>query len=119
MGTTRTGGEPMDNTPAPTKLFPKWSAVEQDFWIDRFEALTDSLIEQYDQAEPKDTDDPRYPVTPSGSWYTDRIKLAAQLADEATKEMIYRFERQRPIPRQQKPAGGEDDRPKKKKRLPW
>lgn len=99
---------------ATKRLFPKWSRYEQDWWMDTFQMIAEQLVQSYLDETPtfetlseKETD-----------YYVDRIRLAAKLADEATKEMIYRFERQQPL-RTQARMNGEDSRRKKKKVGRW
>lgn len=86
-----------NNSPAPAKLFPQWREVEQDFWLDRFESITDLLLDQFEMPEMEESASGDHPAVPSDDWYVSRVQLAAKLADEATKEMIYRIERQKPV----------------------
>ena len=99
-----------DEIAATRKLFPKWSRYEQDWWMDTFQMLAEQLVQSYLEETPtyeslsdKETE-----------YYVDRIRLAAKLADEATKEMIYRFERQQPL-RTQARMNGERQSKKKTK----
>lgn len=101
--------------PAPAKMFPQWREVEQDFWVDMFEQFSDTMLNQI----PEEEADLQKQIEKAGgqdNFYTEKIKLAALLADEATKEMIYRFHRQKPIPKQRRPT---EDRAKKKTRRLW
>ena len=113
---------------APAKMFPQWSAVEQDFWLDMFETYSETLLNQV----PEEEADLRRQIEQAGTqdmgqdekrtaYFTGIIQLAAKLADEATVEMIYRFERQKPVNRQRKLSGGGDDKDKsrKRRRMPW
>lgn len=80
-----------DDQPAPPKLFPQWRTVEQDWWMDCFQDFSQLLLEQRKEEQGYEdiTQDAR----------VSRIREAALLADEATKEMIYRFTRQQPVKR--------------------
>jgi hypothetical protein len=100
---------------APSHLFPKWSKYEQDWWMDTFQTLTELLVESHAEEE-----SPRYQLATDAvvEYYIDRIRLAAKLADESTKEMIYRFHRQEPL-RTQARMNGEDPRRRKKARSRW
>jgi len=97
-----------DNSPAPPKLFPQWREVEQDFWLDMFDSYSEVLLNQNPE---EDVDKIRDPDTWE-SYMIQKVRLAAKLADEATKEMVYRFERQKPMKVQKSWSEGRDERHK-------
>jgi len=109
------GGE----KPAPAKLFPQWSDVEQDFWLDMFEQYSDTMLHNL----PEEDMDLNRAIEKAGGedeFYKEKIRLAALLADKATQEMIYRFERQKPLATQRRASGcGPDDKTKKRRRSLW
>ena len=103
---------PQDEAVAPPRLFPKWSKYEQDWWMEAFQSITEIMLDHQ-----QDTPLVFKPVSEEQTdYYIDRIRLAAKLADESTKEMIYRFNRQDPIGRQAKDNG--DEPPRKRARIP-
>jgi len=119
MGSSRTADLPEDvEAPAPKKLFPQWSSVEQDFWIDMFEQFSENMLSQL----PEEDADLNRAIERAGGedeFFKEKIRLAAVLADKATQEMIYRFERQKPVAIQRRASGHGDDKPKKKRRALW
>lgn len=117
MGTSPSTGASSreEDRPAPAKLFPQWREVEQDFWLDMFETYSETLLSQNPE---EDALKFNYDLDRCEPYMVQKIKLAAKLADEATKEMIYRFERQKPL-KQQRSRDRGDDRRKKTVRRPW
>ena len=86
------------NIPAPSKMFPQWTRAEQDFWLDMFADFSAILLEQNPEEDEKRWQQPEA-FEQNQEYFTSKIKIAARLADEATLEMIYRFERQATSPR--------------------
>lgn len=121
MEPIRTGGLRVDSNsqPAPPKRFPQWREVEQDFWLDMFESYSEIMLNQIPDEETVFKQD----LLKAGGeteYFRSKVKLAAALADEATIEMIYRFERQKPISRQKRSTGDSGDgKSKKKRRRLW
>lgn len=88
-------------SPAPAKRFPQWREVEQDFWIDMFEHFSEIVLEHV----PQEDSDLEVAIQRSGGaeeFYRSKVRIAAVLADEATVEMLYRFERQKPVSQQRR-----------------
>lgn len=85
---------PPVDTSTPRKVFPRWTGVYKDFWVDMFDSFCQQLISAKLESG----------TVPLES-LEDEIVAAAHLADRATVEMQYRFVIQRgfPVPTRKKP----------------
>lgn len=124
MGTSpSTGaGSRAEDSPARPKRFPQWTRLEQEFWQDMFETYSETLLQQDPMLDSELSNRNPYQLADEQQieYLVQKVQIAARLADEATIEMIYRFERQQPVKRQRQRMGGDggDDRHKKRKRRP-
>jgi len=75
------------STEAPARI-PKWSKNDQDFWLDYFQSSTDTVLSAILE------DFGGWPDDIDTSRLKDRLKqgvrLAAELADTAVEEALYR-----------------------------
>lgn len=76
-----------DQAQRPT--FPRWTARDQSYWKDRFDAFTEILLEPLtEETEKGDTVTVR---PPDEARCVEAVQMAARLADAAIQEMQYRF----------------------------
>ena len=83
---------PVKQSPPQTEVsrIPKWSKNDQDFWLDSFASLSDTIVSSILESEERTIS---IAITSSDDLkerLKDGVRTAAELADTAVEEALYR-----------------------------